>query len=417
MRLGHLVIDITPLRAARDFRYVFAARMVSLVGIGVTGVALAMQVYGMTGSSLHVSLINLSLGGPLLAGTLAGGVLADRMDRRLLIVGSRAGAAAGFAVLAVNAFLPEPRLWVIYLSAGLIGLADGLSETALMAAVPALVGRDKLAAAEALTSITTQVGTIAGPALGGLLVAGPGFGACYTLTCVTTVLTTVLLLMLRPLRPDGDVAEAHPLRAIAEGIRFARRDRVIGGVILLDLSGTLLATPYALFPAYVAEHYGGDAATAGLLYSAPAAGALLAALASGWIGRVSRPGRVLIGAAALWGLAVAGFGASAWLPVSLPLALAFLAVSGVGQVISEVLAGALVQSRTPDRLLGRVSSLWLTEATVGPALGNVVAGGLARLVPPGGAAVIGGLACVAGVAALAVSNPALRRARPLPTTG
>ncbi|WP_157245134.1 enterobactin transporter EntS [Nonomuraea typhae] len=409
MRLGQLAIDLTPLRDSRDFRYVFAARVVSLLGIGVTGVALAVQVYTMTGSSFHVSLVSLALGGPLLAGTLGGGVLADRIDRRLLIVGSRALAGAGFALLAVNAFTPSPALWAIYACAGLIGLADGISETALMAAVPALVGRGKLTAAEALTSITTQVGTIAGPSLGGLLLAGPGFGACYAITCATTLVTTLLLLLLRPLRPDGPAARSHPLRSIAEGVRFARRDRVIAGVILLDLSGTLFATPYALFPAFAAERLGGDPAALGLLYSAPAAGALLAALASGWTGRVRRPGVVLLAAIGLWGVAIAGFGASAWLPAML----AFLALSGVGQVISEVVAGAVIQSRTPDHLLGRVSSLWLTEATVGPALGNVVAGGLARVAGPGGAAVAGGLACVAGVAGLALAVPALRRARPI----
>src|SRR5262245_55817785 len=114
MRLGQFVVDVAPLRASRDFRFAFAARLVSLLGVGVTGVALAVQVFGLTGSSLHVALVSLALGGPLLAGTLAGGVLADRLDRRRLVIWSRALALAGFAGLGLNALLPEPALWALY---------------------------------------------------------------------------------------------------------------------------------------------------------------------------------------------------------------------------------------------------------------------------------------------------------------
>jgi len=406
--VGRFVIDVSPLRVGRDFRFVFTARLVSLIGIGVTGVALAIQVFGLTGSSLHVAMVNAALGGPLLVGTLAGGVLADRLDRRLLMIWSRTGAGLGFTALAANAFLPEPRLWAVYGCAALIGLADGLSETALMAATPALAGRDRLAAAEALTSITTQLGTVAGPSLGGLLIAGPGLGACYAFTAATTAVTVGLLCLIRRLRPEG--GERHrPVRSIIEGLSFVRRNRLIAGLILIDLSGTLFAMPYAVFPELAAERFGGGAEAVGLLYSAPAAGALLAALTSGWIGRVRRPGPVLAGAVILWGLAMTGFGLSG----ALPVALAFLAASGVGQIVSEVVAGALLQGNTPDHMLGRVSSLWLTEATVGPAAGGVLAGWLARLFTPGAAVVIGGVACMAGAVCVIWAVPALRRARTL----
>lgn len=406
--MGRFVIDVSPLRGGRDFRFVFTARLVSLIGIGVTGVALAIQVFGLTGSSLHVAMVNAALGGPLLVGTLAGGVLADRLDRRLLMIWPRAGAGFGFAALAVNAFLPEPRLWAVYGCAALIGLADGLSETALMAATPALVGRKRLAAAETLTSITTQLGTVAGPSLGGLLIAGPGLGACYALTAATTAVTVALLCFVRGLRPMGGERN-HPVRSILEGLSFVRRNRLIAGLILLDLCGTLFAMPYAVFPELAAERFAGGAEVVGLLYSAPAVGALLAALTSGWIGHVRRPGPVLAGAVTVWGLAMAGFGLSGTLPV----ALAFLVVSGAGQIVSEVVAGALLQGNTPDHMLGRVSSLWLTEATVGPTVGGVLAGWLARVFTPATAVVIGGVVCVAGTVCVIWAIPALRRARQL----
>src|SRR5690606_16152483 len=281
-------------------------------------------------------------------------------------------------------------------------------ETALMAATPALAGRDRLAAAEALTSITTQLGTVAGPSLGGLLIAGPGLGACYAFTAATTAVTVGLLCLIRRLRPEG--GEGHrPVRAIIEGLSFVRRNRLIAGLIVIDLSGTLFAMPYAVFPELAAERFGGGAEAVGLLYSAPAAGALLAALTSGWLGRVRRPGPVLAGAVILWGLAMTGFGLSG----ALPVALAFLAASGVGQIVSELVAGALLQGYTPDHMLGRDSSLSLTEATVGPAAGGVLAGWLARLFTPGAAVVIGGVACMAGAVCVSWAVPALRRARTL----
>ena len=174
MQLHHLVIDVAPLRSSRDFRFLFAARVVSLLGLGLSTVALPVQVYGLTGSSLQVAGVAAVLGGSALLATLAGGVLADRYDRRRLILLARGTAAAVFAVLAVNAALPEPQLWVVHACAAANG-GTAVSNAALTAATPALVGRERLMAAGALVALSVEIGAVVGPTLAGVVIAGPAW--------------------------------------------------------------------------------------------------------------------------------------------------------------------------------------------------------------------------------------------------
>ncbi|GAB3442369.1 enterobactin transporter EntS [Streptomonospora sediminis] len=405
-----LVLDIGPLRSSRPFRVLFASRVVALMGVSLTLVALSVQVYGLTGSSLAVGTVNAIAGTTLVAGTLAGGVLADRLERRMLLLASRGAAAAVFAALALNALADRPSLWAVYACAAVLGIVDGIGETALVAVTPELVRADQLAAAGALTAITTQLATMLGPSVAGLVAAGPGVAACYAATCAATAAQVALMLLLPRLPAatgqEPQQATGHPLRALGEAWRFARRHRVIVGLLAVELLAGLLALPYAVFPAMAEQALMGDARTVGLLYSAPAVGAFLGALFSGWAGRVRRPGYALIAAGLLWAGTMAGFGASRHLGLSLVL----LGLAGMGMITAEILQRALVQRYTPGRLLGRVSSFWLVLATAGPAAGGALAGGLAQALGPAAAVAAGGLACVVGIAAAAAVLPELRRA-------
>ncbi|PZF89769.1 enterobactin transporter EntS [Micromonospora deserti] len=412
MRLGQITMDLTPLRSSRDFRIMFWARVVALLGISLTLVALSIQVYQLTRSSLAVGMVNVAAGGTLLAGTLAGGVLADRYERRQLLLLSRGGAAVVFAALTVNALLDQPRLWVVYLCAAVIGVVDGVSETALVAIVPDLVPKAQLAAAGALTAITTQLATMVGPSVGGAIIAGPGVAVCYGITCVATVIQ-VAMMSLVTRRPPAEAEHQHPLRAIAEGLRFVRRNRLIAGLLLVDVCGGLFALPYAVFPEFGAKVLHGDPRTVGLMYSAPAVGAFLGALFSGWVGRYSRPGRALLGAGLLWGLGITALGASG----NIGFALVFLGLAGAGMIFTDILVRALLQQHTPSALMGRVSSFWLALATVAPAAGGALVGGLAGVTGPGIAVLLSGLACVTAVLVIAAVIPDVRRAVPATSTG
>jgi ENTS family enterobactin (siderophore) exporter len=405
MRIGQIVIDVTPLRESRDFRRLYAGRFVSMAGTAVATTAANWQVYGLTHSSLAVGLLNLAAGIGMLIGLMAGGMLADRHDRRkilLVILLPEALLAAG---LAVNSKLEHPKLWLIFVITLAIGLLAGIGAPASTAATPALVGPTRMAAAAALNGMGGQLGSLGGPALAGYLIAGPGLVVCYGIDAACFAVFALVLLQVRPLPPTVR-AQRPGLRSLAEGLRYVRRNKVLGGMLLIDTNAMIFGMPAGLFPALASAHFHGGPATFGLLAAAPGLGAIVGAATSGWTSHLRRPGIVVIGAGIVWGAAIVGFG----LTRSLPVALAFLALAGMGDLISEVLRNTLLQHYTPDALRGRVSSLYLAQVTTAPALGNTEAGAVAQLFTPTISVVSGGLACVFGALLLAAVIPALRNA-------
>ncbi|WP_236789559.1 enterobactin transporter EntS [Amycolatopsis sp. GM8] len=404
MRLGELVIDTTPLRTSPGYRRVFAAQTLTVLTTALTNVGINLHVYQLTGSSVQVGLVSLVFGFALLVGLLSGGVLADRLDRRRLILGTRSVVAVILAGLAINAAMPHPALAVVYLAAVLAGSINGLGGSALMAVVPSLVEAKQLAAAGALFTVTSQFGAMIGPTVAGFIAAGPGVATCFAIDAGGYILGVVLMWSIPPLRSEHK--PQHPLRSLAEGFRFVRHNQVVAGLLLIDVWAMVFAMPYALFPQLAEQVFHGGPSTVGLLYTAPAVGAFFGALASGWIGRARHSGRALIASVLVWGLAIIGFGLSG----QLWLGLMCLAIAGIGDTTSEILRRALLQHYTPDELQGRVSSLWLAQATTGPAVGNAEAGLAARLFGSAGAIVGGGLICVFGVCLVAVTMPRLRRA-------
>ena len=405
MRIGQIAIDVSPLREGRDFRLLFTGRFASMAGNAVATTAANWQVYALTRSSLAVGALTLADGIGMFAGLIAGGMLADRHDRRLLMAGTRAPLALLAALLMVNSLIARPALWAVFVLVTAIGALSGLGSPASTAAMPALIRPDQLAAAAALGAMSGQLGNLGGPALSGALIAGPGLAACYAIDTACFAVFAVTAWFIRPLPPT--VRAGRPgFRSMAEGLLHVRRNPVVGGMLAVDTSAMLFGMPAALFPAMAEEHFHGGSATFGLLAAAPGFGALVGAATSGWTSRLRRPGIVVIGAGLSWGAAVVGFGLS----TNLAVALAFLALAGMSDLISEALRNALLQHYTPDALRGRVSSLYLAQVTTAPSLGNVEAGLVAQLFSVTISVVSGGLACVAGALVLGAINPALRRA-------
>lgn len=407
-------IDLGPLRNSRAFALIFWGRLVSIAGIGVLGTAIPLQVYALTGSSVHVALVATVMGLAGFVGALSGGLLADRLDRRKLILAARGAAIAGFALLAVNAFVPEPMLAAFHVAAVVDGLAGGISATALSATVPRTVEPAQLPAASALMAISMDLGMVLTPALGGLLYAAIGPGWLYLWVIAASVVSVALLWGLPELQPSDDeqvqddprIRQAGLLPAVRrtfgqawadtrEGMNYVARDRVVGPIMLLGFIQLLCASPYVLIPEFAERQLGLGPEAAGLLYSAPAAGALLASLSSGWTGRVRPAGRVLLVVLCASSLGVLALG----LTSSLPLALAAMALTGVGDVLAEIFRYAIIAGRTPDRLLGRVSAVWSAQGTVGDTLGGPLLSLLAKVLGPGGAIVAGG-ALAAGLSAV-----------------
>jgi MFS transporter, ENTS family, enterobactin (siderophore) exporter len=405
MRIGQIVIDVAPMRESRDFRWLYGGRFIASAGNVVATTAANWQVYTLTRSPLAVGLLSLTSSLGMLVSLLAGGMLADRHDRRTLLLATGLPQAALAAALMANSLLRHPAVWAIYAITLALGLLAGIGAPASTAATPALVGPSRLAAAAALNGMGNQLGNLAGPALAGLLIAGPGLATCYAADAVCFVVFAVALLFVRPLPPTVR-AQRPGLRSLAEGFRYVRHSGVLGGMLLIDTNAMIFGMPAGLFPALASQYFHGGSATFGLLTAAPGLGAMVGAASSGWTGRVRRPGLVVIAAGMIWGGAIVGFG----LTRSLPVALAFLALAGMGDMISEILRNALLQIYAPDRLRGRLSSLYLAQVNTAPALGNTEAGIVAQLFSLTASVVSGGLASVAGALVLGSLIPSLRHA-------
>jgi ENTS family enterobactin (siderophore) exporter len=368
------------------------------------------QVYDLTGSTVHVGGVSAGEGFALLVGFLWGGVLADKDDRRRLMLRARTAAGIGFVLLALNAFLPSPSLAALYVLAAWDGLMTGISITALLAATPALVKPDKLVAAGALNALTVRLGSMASPALGGVVVSAFGVGWNYAAAAAGTLGTIGLLTALPPLRPEAAEAPANPLRAIGDGFRFVASHRVVGSLMLLGLLFMVAGGIPVLMPAFAARSLDGGATTVGLLFAAPACGAVLASVTSGWAGSARAPGPALLAAS------VTGFAALACLGLARhpALAVAILFAYGFVESVEEILRYGLIQSHTPDSHLGRVNARWAAQETGGGAVGSLGAGGLGRYLAPGAAIVVYGTVSAVLALALALTLTGLRTARMRP---
>jgi MFS family permease len=399
-----LLADLTPLRASRDFRLLFAGNSVSYLGRQLTVVAIPFQVFTITDSSLAVGMIGLVTLVPLVVLSLAGGAIADAVDRRKLLIVTQLLSAATSAGLALNAMSASPRLWPIYLLAALSAGLSGVDLPARNAMIPNLVGRQLYPSAAALGQVQFQIGQVAGPALAGLIISQVSLAAAYWIDVVSFGAAVAALLLIAPQPPEGGGTRAS-LASIKEGLRYVKGRRLLVGTFLIDIDAMVFGMPRALFPALGTGFFGGGPLTVGLLYAAPGAGALVGALLTGWVGGVRRQGRAVIIAVIVWGGAIAAFGLVPWLP----LGLFMLALAGAADVVSAVFRNTILQLSVPDGLRGRLSSVHIAVVTGGPQLGDAEAGAVAAVTSPRFSVVSGGLACILGVLALVRWVPELAR--------
>ena len=403
-RVGRLLVDVSPLRESRDYRFLFAGQAVAHLGSQLTVVAIPYQVYLLTKSSLAVGMIGLVSLVPLVALSLIGGAVADAVDRRKLLVVTQAALGLTSVALALNAHRAHPALWPMYACAALAAGLAGVDLPTRNAILPNLVRREQFSAAVALGQVLFQVGQVAGPALAGLVIAKVSVGAAFWLDSSTALVAMAATLAIRPQPPHGGGTKAG-IASIREGLAYLKGRRMLVGTFLIDINAMVFGMPRALFPALGTGLYGGGAGVVGLLYAAPGAGALLGAVLTGWVGRVRRQGSAVIVAVIAWGAAIAGFGLVGWLPLGLFL----LAVAGAADVISAVFRNTILQLSVPDALRGRLSSVHIAVVTGGPQLGDAEAGAVAALTSARVSVVSGGLACVVGVLLLLRLVPELAR--------
>jgi predicted MFS family arabinose efflux permease len=403
-----LFVDITPLRQSRDFRLIWLSQLATMGGRQIVVVAVPYQVYLLTHSSLAVGFLGLFQAAPIILAGLYGGALADRFDRRRLQLIGKALVALTSLALAIGAIGLRAPIWFIYLVVALGAGASTIDQSARAATVPRLVSRQLLPSAMSLGQVLFQTTAIVGPALAGLVLANAGVTWAYAIDVACFLPGVALIYRISPQPPLANHGVVLGWRAPAEALRHVRRNRLLVGIFSADLIAMVFGMPTAVFPALALSVFKIGAGGLGLLYAAPAAGALIGSLLSGWAREVRRQGMAVIIAIFVWGLAIAGFGlAGKALWVGLPL----LALAGCADLVSAIFRHTILQLSIPDNLRGRISAFQLMVVTTGPRLGDLEAGAVAALVNPVFSVVSGGVACVVGIALLAVTLPELRRQR------
>ncbi len=403
-RVRTLVVDLTPLRTSRQFRLLWTGETVSDMGSHVTAVAIPYQVYLITRSSLAVGLLALCELIPLLTLSVIGGTIADRIERRRLLRFAYIILPVLSAGLALNAHLARPHLWALYIFATLSAAAYALYSPAVRSAPPLLFPREDLPAVFALRSVSYNFGSLAGPAVGGLLIATIGFTGTYLVDAASFLVSLATLSMMDPLPRAPHEVPARFVDALREGLRFLRDRPVLLSTFTFDLDAMIFGMPMALFPA-MAFRLGGGARTAGLLYAAPNAGSILITLLSGRAKHVRRQGQAVMASIVVWGAAIVAFGLSR----SLWLALLALAVAGAADMWSGIFRTTIAQAAVPDAMRGRLSGIELAVVATGPSLGDLEAGVVGSLVSVPFSIVSGGIACIAGVFVLGLLVPEFAR--------
>jgi MFS family permease len=400
---SRFALDLAPLRRSAAYRRLWFAQGVSFVGTEIAEVALAYQMYQLTGSTLAVGLISLTHLVPLVTLTIIGGALADAFDRRRVMLVQQLGMAAGSLALAANASLAHPHVSLLYLAQLVISASFSLGVGAQRSMTPQLVDEEHFIAASALNSVTSQFGAVGGPALAGVLIKLLDLKWIYLADSLSYAGAIVAVALLPRLVAIED-AERPSWSSIVAGFRYVRSQPVILAFFLVDTNAMIFGMPSALFPA-VAAHRFGDPALVGYLYTAPAAGALLVSLLSGPLRHVRRQGLGVVITASLWGSAIAAFGFAE----QLWLALLLLGLAGLGDQISAILRSVMLYRNTRKEMLGRVSGIEFMQVAAAPSIGNLEAGALASATSLRFSIVSGGVACVVGCVLLALAFPALVR--------
>ncbi|WAZ21906.1 MFS transporter [Streptomyces cinnabarinus] len=403
MSLARTLVDVRPLRTSPAFRRLLIGRTASILGSFMTVVTVMFQVWDMTHSAVWSGAVGLAQAVPLVVVGLFAGSWVDRGDRRRIFLVATIGQAVCSLLLAVQGFtgnVPVIGILALVAAGSSFGAVGGPAAGVF---VPRLLPKDQVAAGLALNQVTAQSMMLLGPALGGLFLGWFGIGFCYLIDALSFGLAFYGAFGLPALPPEGEPARAG-LHGVLDGLRFLGGHRVVRGALITDLAATVLAMPMSLFPLVNEERFGGSPRTLGLFLSALAVGGVTATAFSGRLTRLARPGAVMLWGAAIWGVALALFGltSSAWAGLGL------LVVAGAADSVSVLSRTTIVQTRTPDALLGRVTAAEQIVGQAGPHLGNLRGGVVAGWTSGATALLTGGLLCVLAVAYVATATPELR---------
>lgn len=380
-------IDTRPLRIA-PFRRLVIGNGTAFIGSMLTQVAVPVQIYAISHSTLYVGLVGLAGLVPIVIFGLYGGAIADAVDRRALYLWSSIGSWLVTLALLGQTLLGIDNVALILALVAVQSAAFAIASSVRGAIVPRIVDEELVPAANTLSYTVSTSGAVVGPLLAGVLVGlHHGFEYAYALDAISFSAALYSALRL-PHLPPQHLATTSGVRAVADGLRFIATNPVLLMSFLVDIVAMVLAMPRSLFPAAAADRFHGGV---GWLYSAIAIGSVVAGVSSGWIGRVRRQGRALVIAIAGWGVAVAASG----MVGQLWLAVALLALAGAADMVSAVYRQTILQTYAPDEMRGRMAGVFIAVVAGGPRLGDVRAGATADVTSVQFSWVLGGVACAA----------------------
>ena len=369
-------------------------------------VAINWHVYLLTKSAFALGLVGLFRGVPIILCSLAGGVVADAIDRKRLMIVTQTVMLASAALLTVFTLAGLDSVWPIYILSGLASAASAFDVPARQALMPTLVPNEDFPNAVSLGIMVFNVATIAGPAIGGFMLAESGPGVIYAINALSFLAVIAALIAMRTSgKPElqGERREALSFGALKEGLRFVWRTPIIVQTMTLDFAATFFGSATLLLPIFAQERLHVGARGYGFLAAAPAIGSVLTALVMARIGSFQRQGRLVVSAVAVFGVATALFGISTvyW------FSLLMLAVVGAADTVSTVLRQTIRQLVTPNHLRGRMTSINMMFFMGGPQLGELEAGSLAAVIGAPLSVVIGGVGSLSCAAIAAVKSKSL----------
>ena len=396
--MSHL-INLSLLKTNRDFRLLYIGQFISFIGTMITSVALPYQIYHITQSTLMVGLLSFAQLIPLLITALIGGVFADRYNRQALLIVSESLLVIGCLFLALNSYSSSPSLVAIFIIALVMSAITGLHRPAYESITQQLVETKDYKNVGALASFKYSFCMIIGPSIAGVIISQYGMVVTYAIDLVSFFVSIVTLVLIHHHPKPAAKEHLSIVSSLKQGISFAFSRQELIGSYFVDFIAMIFAMPTALFPA-MAQSYGGPEAL-GLLYAAPAIGALLISFVSGWTSRIKSDGKAITIAALLWGLSIIGLGLSQ----SLVLAVFFLALSGIFDTISGIFRMTLWNNTIPTEFRGRLAGIEMISYLSGPKLGDTRAGLIASSLGITTALISGGICCIIGVSLCCYSLP------------
>jgi len=417
--VARLFADTTPLRTL-DFRRLWLAGIVTVIGGNLTIFAVPVQLYALTQNSAYVGLAGVFALVPLVVFGLWGGAWADAMDRRLLLIITSCGLAVASVLLWLQSALELNNVWVVLCLLSFQQAFYAVNSPTRSAAIPRMIPGDQLPAANSLNMTVFQFGAIVGPLLAGVMLRWVDLSTLYMIDAITCVLPIWATFRLTPMPLTSQQKTGQwGFAAVLDGFRYLAGNRVVLMSFVVDLIAMILGMPRALFPQMAHQSFGGPiegGTTMALLAASMAVGAVAGGVFSGWLPRIRRQGLAVVVAIVVWGVAIAGFGVASWLAHGsahtwLWIALAFLAIGGAADMVSSAFRQSILQQAASDELRGRLQGVFTVVVAGGPRLADALHGAAAAAVGTAVAATGGGVLVVIGVVVAALVVPAFVRYR------